>query len=137
MSLDQTGEKSELYRYVYALRVEMFSNIFVFIIAEVWSPRIAWFFLFWLENVLYTNENKTSLSAKTHRLFACLFSLSIKIFLFVAGLSKAKMSWTLILTFGLGKFMGTSHDRLFITTRVFFCSIWIFFRVKIGFFENR
>ena len=81
--------------------------------------------LFVLTGECFVCEQKQNFAFRknSYRLFACLFSLSIKIFFIVAGLSKAKMSGILILTFGHGEFMGTSHDRPFITTRVFFCSI--------------
>lgn len=106
MSLDQTGEKSELYRYVYAQRVEMFSNIFVFTIAEVWSQGLRDSFCFDWRMFVCEQKPNFAFCKNSYRLFACLFSLSIKIFFFVAGLSKAKMSWIVILTFGHGEIHG-------------------------------
>ena len=106
MSLDQTGEKSELYRYVYAQRVEMFSNIFVFIIAEVWSQGLRDSFCFdWRMFCIRTKTKLRFLQKLLSFNYLFVFSLNKDIF-FVAGLSKAKMSWILILTFGHGEIHG-------------------------------
>lgn len=75
MSLDQTGEKSELYRYVYAQRVEMFSNIFVFIIAEVWSQGCV--ILFVLTGECFVYERKQNFAFCKNSSFICLFVFSL------------------------------------------------------------
>lgn len=70
----------------------MFSNIFVFIIAEVWSQGCVILFVLTGECFVYERKQNFAFCKNSYRLITCLFFLSIKIFFFVAGLSKAKMS---------------------------------------------
>lgn len=81
MSLDQTGEKSELYRYVYAQRVEMFSNIFVFTIAEVWSQGLRDSFCFdWRMFCIRTKTKLRFLQKLLSFIYLFVFSLNKDIF---------------------------------------------------------
>ena len=70
----------------------MFWNIFVLFFAEVWSEGLRDSFVLTGECFVCEQKQSFAISKNSYRLFACLFSLSIKIFLVVAGLSKAKMS---------------------------------------------
>lgn len=70
----------------------MFWNIFVLILCGGVVRRLRDSFVLTGECFVCEQKESFAISKNSYRLFACLFSLSIKIFLVVAGLSKAKMS---------------------------------------------
>ena len=69
------------------------SRIFLFLPLRRCGPKDC-VIRFVLTGECFVCEQKPNFAfcKNSYRLFACLFSLSIKIFFFVAGLSKAKMS---------------------------------------------